>query len=81
MTTRPALALSTAALALVLASCSLTGDTEDTFTYGILYPQTGSLSFLGPAQIAAAEYAISEINEAGGILGAEVPPPVRADEG
>ncbi|AFR07786.1 receptor ligand binding region family protein [Nocardiopsis alba ATCC BAA-2165] len=69
----------TAALVLGLTACG-NGDGGDEFTFGILYPQTGALAFLGPPQIAAAEYAISEINEAGGILGAEVPAIVEGDE-
>ena len=83
MSTRPTLTLPAAALAaaLTLTSCAdATGDDDGAFTYGLLYPQTGSLAFLGPSQIAAVEYAISEINDAGGILGTEVPPPIEADE-
>src|SRR5699024_1250676 len=58
-----------------------TGDRDDTaFTFGLLYPQTGSLAFLGPPQLEATRYAISEINEAGGILGTDVPEPTPADE-
>ena len=51
-----------AALALGLTAC---GDGEsgggngdaagDEFNFGILYPQTGNLAFLGPPQIASAE--------------------------
>ncbi|MEO6570467.1 MAG: ABC transporter substrate-binding protein [Ilumatobacteraceae bacterium] len=36
---------------------------------GGLLPETGSLAFLGPPEIAAAELAVKEINEAGGVLG------------
>ncbi len=35
-------------------------------------PETGNLAFLGPPEFAGAELAIQEINEAGGVLGAEV---------
>ena len=81
--TRPTLALTATALAavLTLSACSGASEAEDSaFTYGLLYPQTGSLAFLGPPQLSAVEYAISQINDAGGILGEQVPPPVQADE-
>ena len=39
---------------------------------GTLLPQTGSLAFLGPPEVAGVELAIQEINEAGGVLGEEV---------
>lgn len=79
------LAAATAALVLGLTACGNDGDgggdgDGDQFTYGLLYPQTGNLAFLGPPQIASVEYAISEINEAGGILGTEVPAVIEADE-
>ncbi|WP_150242609.1 ABC transporter substrate-binding protein [Nocardiopsis quinghaiensis] len=81
------LTAATAALVLGLTACGSGGGEgdggdggDDQFTYGILYPQTGDLAFLGPPQITAAEYAISEINEAGGILGNEVPDIVQGDE-
>lgn len=73
------LTAATAALVLGLSACGGEGG-DGEFTYGILYPQTGNLAFLGPPQLAAAEYAISEINDAGGILGADVPEIVQADE-
>ncbi|GAA1468833.1 ABC transporter substrate-binding protein [Nocardiopsis exhalans] len=56
------------------------GEAGEEFTFGILYPQTGALAFLGPPQIEAAKYAISEINDAGGILGNDVPAIVEGDE-
>ncbi|MGW5875921.1 ABC transporter substrate-binding protein [Nocardiopsis terrae] len=83
MPTHKALTLTAAALTLTLTltACGEGNGTDDnTFTYGLLYPQSGSLAFLAPPQIAAVEYAISEINAAGGILGTEVPPPREADE-
>lgn len=40
--------------------------------FGGLLPQTGDLAFLGPPEIAATELAVSEINEAGGVLGSPV---------
>lgn len=39
---------------------------------GSLLPQTGSLAFLGPPEFAGVQLAISDINEAGGVLGKDV---------
>src|SRR3954447_7323120 len=39
---------------------------------GSLLPETGSLAFLGPPEFAGVEYAIDEINKAGGVLGKPV---------
>ena len=39
---------------------------------GSLLPETGNLAFLGDPEYAGLEYAINEINEAGGVLGQEV---------
>ena len=39
---------------------------------GTLLPETGSLAFLGPPEIAGVKVAIEEINEAGGVLGKDV---------
>ncbi|QRN79474.1 MAG: ABC transporter substrate-binding protein [Nocardiopsis sp. BM-2018] len=85
------LTAATAALVLGLTACGNgdgdngangggNGEAGEEFTFGILYPQTGALAFLGPPQITAAQYAISEINDAGGILGTEVPAIVEGDE-
>jgi branched-chain amino acid transport system substrate-binding protein len=83
------LTAATAALVLGLTACGNGdgdnggnggGEAGEEFTFGILYPQTGALAFLGPPQITAAQYAVSEINEAGGILGTEVPAIVEGDE-
>jgi len=41
-------------------------------TIGTLLPLTGNLAFLGPPEVAGAQLAIQEINEAGGVLGAPV---------
>src|SRR5690606_2298336 len=54
-----------------------TGDTGDAgdaspLIIGSLLPQTGSLAFLGPPEIAGVDLAIQEINEAGGVLGSDV---------
>ena len=86
MSTRKALTTQAiiAALTLTLTSCGSNGEVADgnseAFTFGLLYPQTGTLAFLGPPQLASAEYAIADINEAGGILGTEVPEITQADE-
>ena len=39
---------------------------------GTVFPTTGAQSYLGPAQAAAVEAAVREINEAGGVLGKPV---------
>lgn len=36
---------------------------------GTILPETGNLAFLGPPEFAGVEFAIAEINEAGGVLG------------
>ena len=88
MASKKALGLTaaTAALVMGLSACG-NGDTGDggdaageEFNFGVLYPQTGNLAFLGPPQLAAAEYAIEDINSAGGILGTDVPAVNEADE-
>ena len=73
------------AAALVLAACGGSGDSGDDATdgasaagssdaliVGTLLPQTGSLAYLGPPEIAGVGLAIKEINEAGGVLGKDV---------
>jgi branched-chain amino acid transport system substrate-binding protein len=45
---------------------------DGTLTIGTLMPQTGNLAFLGPPEFAAAELAIRDINEAGGVNGKDV---------
>lgn len=45
---------------------------DGVFRIGTLLPQTGSLAFLGPPEFAGAELAVNEINENGGVLGADV---------
>ncbi|MEV2274823.1 ABC transporter substrate-binding protein [Nocardiopsis sp. NPDC049922] len=81
------LTAATAALVLGLTACGNGGEGDgegggggEAFTFGILYPQTGALAFLGPPQVTGAQYAISEINEAGGILGTEIPALIEGDE-
>ncbi|MGV0718507.1 ABC transporter substrate-binding protein [Mycolicibacterium sp. XJ662] len=50
------------------------GPTPDTspMKIGTLLPETGTLSFLGPPEIAAVQVAVTEVNEAGGVLGQPV---------
>lgn len=50
------------------------------FKLGYVLPETGQLAFLGPPQISAAALAVSEINEAGGVLGTQVPDLLAGDE-
>ncbi|TYP84926.1 ABC transporter substrate-binding protein [Blastococcus xanthinilyticus] len=45
---------------------------DDPLVIGTLLPQTGDLAFLGPPEIAGADLAVQEINEAGGVLGQPV---------
>jgi hypothetical protein len=45
---------------------------DGVLTLGTILPQTGSLAFLGPPEFAAFDLAINEINENGGVLGADV---------
>jgi neutral amino acid transport system substrate-binding protein len=72
---------------LLLAACS-SGDADTTdpsassagypaassesLVIGSLLPQTGSLAFFGPPEIAGIDLAVQEINEAGGVLGSDV---------
>ena len=45
---------------------------DGVLTIGSLLPETGSLAFLGPPEFAGVQYAIDEINQAGGVLGQPV---------
>lgn len=71
-------AAAAAAVALALAACGQGGGgaTEsgkgDALVIGTLLPQTGSLAFLGPPEIAGVNLAIKEINENGGVNGKPV---------
>ncbi len=64
-----------AALALGLTACGAGGNDDnggsggdgDGLQFGYIFPESGDLAFLGPPQISAAEYAIQEINDAGGV--------------
>lgn len=44
----------------------------DGLVIGSLLPETGSLAFLGPPEIAGVDLAVQEINDAGGVLGSDV---------
>jgi branched-chain amino acid transport system substrate-binding protein len=48
------------------------GGGDGVLTVGTIFPVTGDLAFLGPAEIEGAELAIEDINAAGGVLGADV---------
>jgi branched-chain amino acid transport system substrate-binding protein len=48
------------------------GEGDGVLKIGTVLPETGNLAFLGPPEFAAAELAVQEINEAGGVLGADV---------
>jgi branched-chain amino acid transport system substrate-binding protein len=56
----------------VEAAPSCSGESDGVLTVGGLLPETGNLAFLGPPEFAGAALAAQEINEAGGVLGADV---------
>ncbi|MEM8923788.1 MAG: ABC transporter substrate-binding protein [Actinomycetota bacterium] len=45
---------------------------DGVLTIGTIFPVTGDLAFLGPAEVAGAELAVADINAAGGVFGADV---------
>jgi len=45
---------------------------DGTLTIGTLLPETGSLAFLGPPEFAGVTLGVQEMNEAGGVLDADV---------
>ncbi|PRX49288.1 amino acid/amide ABC transporter substrate-binding protein (HAAT family) [Prauserella shujinwangii] len=47
---------------------------------GYVLPETGQLAFLGPPQIQSTKFAIKTINDAGGVLGQQIPEVVAGDE-
>lgn len=76
-----------AVASLALAACSSGGGSDNTpassamssapgvegaLKIGTLLPLTGSLAFLGPPEVAGVHLAVNEINDAGGIFGADV---------
>jgi ABC-type branched-subunit amino acid transport system substrate-binding protein len=48
------------------------GTADGVLSVGTILPETGDLAFLGPPEFAGAQLAINEINDAGGVLGADV---------
>lgn len=79
-----------AAVMLVAAACGGGGDdggggdggggSSEPLKLGYVLPETGDLAYLGPPQIKAMEFAMQEINQAGGVLGNELPKAVGGDE-
>ncbi|QSY58785.1 ABC transporter substrate-binding protein [Bifidobacterium imperatoris] len=77
-----AIIAATAAAVMALAGCGSSGSTSgdssasakktDTFVLGGLWPETGSLAYLAPPELAAEKLAVSDINAAGGVLGKDV---------
>ncbi|KFJ03782.1 ABC transporter substrate-binding protein [Bifidobacterium subtile] len=70
-----------AAAVMALAGCgssssgsdsSSSGSSNDAFVLGALFPETGSLAFLGPAETSAFKLATNDINAAGGVLGKKI---------
>ncbi|MBM3800009.1 MAG: ABC transporter substrate-binding protein [Actinobacteria bacterium] len=55
-----------------LGTTTATREGDGQLKIGSLLPETGNLAFLGAPEYAGLEYAISEINAAGGVLGQEV---------
>jgi branched-chain amino acid transport system substrate-binding protein len=76
---RATIVVAAAIAALVLAGCS-SDSSSSSLKIGSLLPETGSLAFLGPPEFAGVDLAIAEINEAGGVLGADVEH-IRGDSG
>ena len=56
------------------------GGGDGTLKLGYILPETGQLAFLGPPMIEAAKFAVSQVNDAGGVLGEEIPDLVTGDE-
>ena len=54
------------------ADSSASSKKSDTFVLGGLWPETGSLSYLAPPELAAEKLAVADINAAGGVLGKDV---------
>ena len=51
------------------ASGSASASKTTNFVLGGLWPQTGSLAYLAPPEVAAEKLAVQDINDAGGVLG------------
>ncbi len=56
----------------VQAAPSCEGDSDGVLNFATVLPETGNLAFLGPPEFAGAELAVQEINDAGGVLDADV---------
>jgi branched-chain amino acid transport system substrate-binding protein len=56
----------------VQAAPSCEGEGDGVLNIATVLPETGNLAFLGPPEFAGAELAIQEINDAGGVIGADV---------
>ncbi|MBT1163166.1 ABC transporter substrate-binding protein [Bifidobacterium felsineum] len=77
-----AIIAATAAAVMALAGCGSSGSASgdsgasakktDTFVLGGLWPETGSLAYLAPPELAAEKLAVSDINAAGGVLGKDI---------
>ena len=70
-----------AAAVMALAGCgssssgsdsSSSGSSNDAFVLGALFPETGSLAYLGPAETSVFKLATNDINAAGGVLGKKI---------
>jgi ABC-type branched-subunit amino acid transport system substrate-binding protein len=62
------------------ASTDAAGGKSEPLKLGYVLPETGDLAYLGPPQIQAMKYAMKEINDAGGVLGQDLPTEVSGDE-
>jgi neutral amino acid transport system substrate-binding protein len=60
-----------AAPALTDDKCASGATSDDTFVAGGILPLTGNLAFLGPPEISGVGLAVSDINAAGGVNGAQ----------
>ena len=79
-----AITAAAAAMTMLLAGCGSSGTTDsaasgssgsaksDTFMAAGLFPLTGSMAYLGPANIATMKLAQKDINAAGGVLGKDI---------
>jgi branched-chain amino acid transport system substrate-binding protein len=56
----------------VQAAPTCEGESDGVLNIATVLPETGNLAFLGPPEFAGAELAVQEINDNGGVLGADV---------
>lgn len=54
------------------SSASTSGTKTSKFVLGGLWPETGSLAYLAPPELAAEKLAVKDINDAGGVLGNKI---------